>query len=256
MFPGRCARKTEVALWPHLFAVVGSPGHLFTECLGMKDLETAASYLLILQNLEAPALAQNHATLLLDSALDCCSWELAKELVRFLRTIDPDELEDGFASAAAQRRGLAPGAAPLPFAVAKKGPQTPPINKSAPEEEISLLLGTLQVPRGRSTSVSQGAKMASPRGTAGGGAGGGGGGSDHRELTRSSSEANKTSPGGTNTNAGSHALRGRKASSSSLKDSAGQTADQFFIDVILQRHARKLLSQVVYTYGAAGRDDW
>ena len=84
---GRCARKTEVALWPHLFAVVGSPRTLFLECLEMKDLETAASYLLILQNLEPPAVAQNHATLLLDSALDAGSWELAKELVRFLRTI-------------------------------------------------------------------------------------------------------------------------------------------------------------------------
>ena len=84
---GRCARKTEVALWPHLFAVVGSPRTLFMECLSMKDLETASSYLLILQNLEPPAVAQNHATLLLDSALDTSNWELAKELVRFLRTI-------------------------------------------------------------------------------------------------------------------------------------------------------------------------
>ena len=86
-FVGRCARKTEVALWPHLFAVVGSPRALFTECLSMKDLETAATYLLILQNLEPPSIAQNHATLLLDAALDTCSWELAKELSRFLRTI-------------------------------------------------------------------------------------------------------------------------------------------------------------------------
>lgn len=85
--PGRCARKTEVALWPHLFAVVGSPRTLFTECLSMKDLETAATYLLILQNLEPPAIAQHHATLLLDAALDTSSWELAKELSRFLRTI-------------------------------------------------------------------------------------------------------------------------------------------------------------------------
>ena len=37
--------------------------------------------------------------------------------------------------------------------------------------------------------------------------------------------------------------RSRKASCSSQKDaSAGQTAEEFFIDVILQRHARKLLS--------------
>ena len=40
-----------------------------------------------LKNLEPPSVAQNHATLLLDAALDRCSWDLARELVRFLRTI-------------------------------------------------------------------------------------------------------------------------------------------------------------------------
>jgi hypothetical protein len=42
---------------------------------------------LFFQNLELPSVAQNHATLLLDAALDRCSWDLARELVRFLRTI-------------------------------------------------------------------------------------------------------------------------------------------------------------------------
>jgi hypothetical protein len=122
------------------------------ECLTSRDLETASSYLLILQNLEPPAIAQNHATLLLDAALDSCSWDLAKELIRFLRTIgesasvlsreffllqdrcysDPDELGEG-----SQRH--------IPPTHYSKTPQTPPINTSAPEEEISLLLGTLQV---------------------------------------------------------------------------------------------------------------
>ena len=54
---------------------------------------------------------------------------------RFLRTIDPDEVEE-----ASQR--------PLTNVI----PTSPPINPSANEEEISLLIGTLQVPRGRSSS--------------------------------------------------------------------------------------------------------
>jgi len=129
-----------------------------------------------------------------------------------------------------------PAAGAVPYA---KTPQTPPINKSAPEEEISLLLGTLQVPRGRSTSVTQGAGGAaiavtpantkhSPR--------------EHKELARSSSEAARQAAASA---AAGSASRARKpSSSSSLKDVAQQqTAEEFFIDVILQRHARKLLSQ-------------
>jgi len=107
-----------------------------------------------------------------------------------------------------------------------------------------LLLGTLQVPRGRSTSVTQGASSGSgtlgtpgtkhsPR--------------EHRELARSSSEANKQTAVTSAAVAGgaSSGSRARKPSSSSLKEVSQQqqTAEEFFIDIILQRHARKLLSQ-------------
>ena len=50
-------------------------------------LDTASSYLIILQNLEAPSVARQHATLLLDAALEHCQWQLAKDLVRFLKAI-------------------------------------------------------------------------------------------------------------------------------------------------------------------------
>ncbi|XP_059149431.1 guanine nucleotide exchange factor subunit RIC1-like isoform X4 [Physella acuta] len=86
-----CARKTEVALWPYLFSTVGNPKDLFEECLMLGNLETAATYLIILQNLEKPIVSRQHATILLDSALDKGYWELCRDLVRFLKAIDSTE---------------------------------------------------------------------------------------------------------------------------------------------------------------------
>lgn len=47
-----CARKTEIDRWERLFEVVGNPRGLFELCLGGGKLRTAASYLLVLHNLE------------------------------------------------------------------------------------------------------------------------------------------------------------------------------------------------------------
>jgi hypothetical protein len=47
-----CARKTEIDRWERLFEVVGDPRGLFEMCLEGGKLRTAASYLLVLHNLE------------------------------------------------------------------------------------------------------------------------------------------------------------------------------------------------------------
>ena len=89
-----CARKTEMTLWPHLFAAVGSPTALFDECLVRADPDTASSYLLILQNLEKPAQSFQFATRLLNVVLDSKRWDLANDLVRFMKAIDPLDLDE------------------------------------------------------------------------------------------------------------------------------------------------------------------
>lgn len=83
----QCARKTEIALWPYLFATAGKPKELFQQCLTQRELETAASYLIILQNLEPSSVSRQYATILLETALEQQKWDLAKDLVRFLRAI-------------------------------------------------------------------------------------------------------------------------------------------------------------------------
>ena len=52
-----------------MFASVGNPRDLFEECLDGNKLETAASYLIILQNLEKLTVAREDATRLLNRAL-------------------------------------------------------------------------------------------------------------------------------------------------------------------------------------------
>ncbi|XP_078426702.1 guanine nucleotide exchange factor subunit RIC1 isoform X1 [Cetorhinus maximus] len=88
-----CARKTEYALWNYLFAAVGNPKDLFEECLLAQDLDTAASYLIILQNMEVPAVSRQHATLLFSTALEQGKWDLCRHMIRFLKAIGAGELE-------------------------------------------------------------------------------------------------------------------------------------------------------------------
>ncbi|KAL3993953.1 RIC1 family protein [Acanthocheilonema viteae] len=89
-----CARKTELALWPALFAVTGHPRELFEKCISDGQLENAVSFLIILQNMESSAASQEHATVLLEEALSKRQWLTARDIVRFLRAIDPSDIDD------------------------------------------------------------------------------------------------------------------------------------------------------------------
>ncbi|CAG8600077.1 32678_t:CDS:10 [Gigaspora margarita] len=83
-----CARKTEVALWNYLFSIVGSPKDLFEKCMETGLLKTAASYLLVLHTLEPIADSSKDTIRLLSRAMETEDYELCKELVRFLNSID------------------------------------------------------------------------------------------------------------------------------------------------------------------------
>ncbi|KAI6031985.1 RIC1-domain-containing protein [Pisolithus microcarpus] len=83
-----CARKTEVTRWRRLFNVVGNPQKLFEICLSTGRLKTAGSYLLILHNLEQLDESNEDVIRLLRSALDAQDWQLCRELLRFLHSVD------------------------------------------------------------------------------------------------------------------------------------------------------------------------
>ncbi|XP_013407525.1 RAB6A-GEF complex partner protein 1 [Lingula anatina] len=191
-----CARKTEIALWHYLFNTVGNPREMFEECMLSGKLKTAASYLIILQNLEKPIVSRQHATMLLDTALDHNEWELARDLVRFLKAIDPSDAD------------TAPDLPPLTRAnsMGFQGVlhRTPPMSPDSESNEFVFVTNPL---RGRGSGKTD---------QVDGGKG--------KEKSKSRAE--------------SAALRRRSASGSGHEGSP----DSFFIDVLLARHARKLLT--------------
>ncbi|TFK57640.1 RIC1-domain-containing protein [Heliocybe sulcata] len=97
----RCARKTEMTRWRRLFDVVGSPKSLFEICLSTGRLKTAASYLLVLHTLEQLDESNEDAHRLLKVAIQEEDWQLCRELIRFLRSIDESgsALQDALAKA-------------------------------------------------------------------------------------------------------------------------------------------------------------
>ncbi|KAJ7770879.1 RIC1-domain-containing protein [Mycena maculata] len=84
-----CARKTEMTRWKRLFNIVGNPKLLFETCLESQQLKTAGSYLLVLHNLEQLDEKHNDVIRLLESAVSAKDWQLCRELLRFLHTVDP-----------------------------------------------------------------------------------------------------------------------------------------------------------------------
>ncbi|GFR17122.1 RAB6A-GEF complex partner protein 1 [Trichonephila clavata] len=198
----QCARKTELALWPYLFSAVGNPRNLFQACLNHGQLETAASYLIILQNLELSSISQQHATLLLDSALEAGKWELANELVRFLKAIDPSDNES------VPRSFIPPNKYGLPHS-------TPPVSPT--EDDLSFVLGTVSLTRGRSQSTTVSQKLASAMQDKSSRV-------QHQDIARTISDPH-TIP--------------RKRRISDHKEKGNP--EEFFIDTLLTQHARKLL---------------
>ncbi|XP_063540350.1 guanine nucleotide exchange factor subunit Rich [Cydia strobilella] len=202
----QCARKTEIALWAYLFSAAGKPKELFQECLQRKMLDTAASYLIILQNLESSAVSRHLATQLLDTALQHERWDLARDLVRFLRAIDPNDVDSPRNSVNVQ---------------AKYGQIVQSQTVTPNAEDLSVILGSMQLAGGRGRSFST---TTTPRAEA--------------EAPAPPAPAAPAPPA----RATAAVKRKKSVPTRSDKESYSGTAEEFFIDMMIQRHARLLLS--------------
>lgn len=246
----QCARKTEIALWPYLFATAGKPKELFQQCLSMKQLETAASYLIILQNLEPSAISRQFATVLLDTSLEHNKWDLARDLVRFLRAIGGYYLHQkiiqcinliGFRFRADPNDVESPRTSFVLGGHLKMTQQS--VGPNA--EDLSLILGHgSMAARGRSFSTTMNPKTQA----------------DPSASTSTVGSQQNTAPtacagvsnvpgnlAGTPTDGHTELSQTpgsrKKSVPQSQKEKSSASAEDFFIDVILQRHARRLLQE-------------
>ncbi|XP_059059066.1 guanine nucleotide exchange factor subunit Rich [Achroia grisella] len=206
----QCARKTEIALWAYLFSAAGKPKELFQECLDRKMLDTAASYLIILQNLESSAVSRQLATQLLDTALQHERWDLARDLVRFLRAIDPNDVDSPRNSVNVQ---------------AKYGQIAQSQTVSPNAEDLSVILGSMQLSGGRGRSFSTTVSPREPSPPAAGGVPG-----------------PAPAPPAPPARATAAVKRKKSVPARADRESYSGTAEEFFIDMMIQRHARVLLS--------------
>ncbi|KAL6766919.1 hypothetical protein ACKKBG_A37895 [Auxenochlorella protothecoides x Auxenochlorella symbiontica] len=112
------ARKTDAALWPALFAAVGSPFRLAQSLLDQGAPEKAAACLLVINHLEGPGTAQNLAVQVVREAVRSQRYALAAEAIRFLTPPGEEGLlqavglvgRQGAAGVAAARRASLAGA--------------------------------------------------------------------------------------------------------------------------------------------------
>lgn len=82
------ARKTEADSWPYFFTFAGDPQELFEMSLETGRLRTACSYLSIIHNMEEKAVSRKAASRLLETSLYTEEFEIAQEIVEFLRKLD------------------------------------------------------------------------------------------------------------------------------------------------------------------------
>ncbi|XP_048483589.1 guanine nucleotide exchange factor subunit Rich [Plutella xylostella] len=211
----QCARKTEIALWAYLFSAAGKPKELFQECLQRKMLDTAASYLIILQNLESSAVSRQLAIQLLDTALQHERWDLARDLVRFLSAIDPNDVDSPRNSMNVHT---------------KYGQMSQP-TVSPNAEDLSVILGNMQLAGGRGRSFST---TVSPRVEADPPAP-----APPPARATAAVKRKKSVPARTDNSSYLDYVQPNQLSN---RDSFSGIAEECFIDLMIQRHARHLLS--------------
>ncbi|KAI8901209.1 RIC1-domain-containing protein [Globomyces pollinis-pini] len=101
-----CARKSEMALWPRFFSLVGDPKILYQKSLDCGLLGVATSYLIIIQTLEPLSVSSQLAIQLLDKSLQSNDFETGSELYRFLRSIFDAETPTGKTQPQSPRESL------------------------------------------------------------------------------------------------------------------------------------------------------
>lgn len=205
-----CARKTELALWKTLFNTAGDPKDLFEVCLREGRLHTAASYLIVLQNMESAQESRKHATQLLEASLEASQWVITRDIVRFLKAIDPRDIDS-------------PPRTPL----YQKGAQGPlrgvGLKSPTAEEADAFVFQPMGVSRQRHSSLS----AHSP--------------TEEKSLKKSAPAANIAKK--------SAVAKTRSTDSADRRHSVSLSADKIdeenpvhaYLHLILRRHARELL---------------